>query len=61
VRQVDKNIHWALCFSDGAVAYDEFGRAEIWESRAAARNRVAHVNGTDEYGAQLHVEKVVVA
>jgi hypothetical protein len=46
--------HWAVCSKDGSILYDEYGRAEIWESRALATSRSV------SSGCHSHVELVAI-
>jgi len=47
-------VHWAICYSDGCVAYDDDNRAHIYWSRADARK--AKLDAELDVGEKLHIE-----
>lgn len=47
--------HWSLCDKSGAVFYDEYGRAHIYDTREAARQASSQLPKE-----KLHVEKVEI-
>jgi hypothetical protein len=48
--------HWGICESDGALRYDDDGRAHVYDTRKNAREVLKEIQPDDS--APLHVEKV---